>query len=155
MATSRLPVTRPANPVGRWDPWREINELQAHVDELMNTVFGSLSSGAGAGWEPLADVSETDDAYVVEVDVPGVRSEDITVEATGNELVVSGEMTEKERAGLLRTRSRRAGRFEYRTSLPADIDSEAITADLADGVLSVRVPKSEAAKPRRIQISNR
>jgi HSP20 family protein len=80
-----------------------------------------------------------------------LKRDDITVEATGNELSITGEYKEKERVGLLRRRTRRVGQFEYRASLPSDVDIEHISADLADGVLSVRVPKREAAKPRRIE----
>jgi HSP20 family protein len=156
MAESMLPATRSSSPVGRWDPWREFDELHARFDQLLNGVFEPLAAGRGvSAWTPLADVSETDDAYVVEVDVPGVKRDDLTVEATGNELVIAGELKDEERVGLLRSRTRRVGRFEYRASLPAHVNADGITADLSDGVLSVRVPKSEAAKPRRVEITGR
>ena len=158
MSKSLLPANRSSVPPVRWDPWREFTELQARLDQLMSGFFGTPSGDllAGAGrWAPLADVTETDDAYVVEVDVPGIKGEDLTVEATDGELVVSGESMDKERTGMLRTRTRRTGRFEYRTSLPANADTDRITAELADGVLSVRVPKTEAAKPRRIEITSK
>ena len=66
---------------------------------------------------------------------------------------MSGEFRQRERAGLFRTRTRRSGRFDYRTLLPQDVDADRITAELADGVLTVRVPKQEAAEPRRIPIA--
>ncbi|MFI6071605.1 Hsp20/alpha crystallin family protein [Actinoplanes sp. NPDC051343] len=98
-------------------------------------------------------VTETDDAYLVEIDLPGVERKDLTVEVAGDELRVSGEIVEKEKVGWLRHRTRRVGQFSYRTLLPGGIDAEHISADLADGVLSVRVPKSETAKPRRITVN--
>jgi HSP20 family protein len=156
MAESMLPATRSSSPVGRWDPWREFDELHARFNQLLNGVFEPLAAGRGvSAWTPLADVSETDEAYVVEVDVPGVKRDDLTVEATGNELVIAGELKDKERVGLLRSRTRRVGWFEYRASLPAHVNADGITADLSDGVLNVRVPKSEAAKPRRVEITGR
>ncbi|ADL49535.1 MULTISPECIES: Hsp20/alpha crystallin family protein [Micromonospora] len=156
MATSMVPVSRSSSAVGRWDPWRELDELRARVDQLMTGVLSSVAAGEGAGgWTPLADVTETDDAYLVEVDVPGVKRDDISVEATGHDLAITGEIKRKERTGLLRSRTRRIGRFEYRLSMPADVDADAITAEVSDGVLTVRVPKSEAAKPRRIEITSR
>jgi HSP20 family protein len=156
-----LPVLRSSSPMGRWDPLREFEELSERMNRLMATAFGSAFGPGGnaltgtglAGWTPLADVTETEDAWLVEVEVPGLKRDDITIEATGSELVISGEYTEKERAGWLRTKTRRVGRFEYRTSLPANVDVEHITADMADGVLAVRVPKNEQAKPRRIAIT--
>jgi HSP20 family protein len=84
-----------------------------------------------------------------------VWRDDISVEVTGHDLAITGEIKQKERAGLLRSRTRRVGRFEYRVSLPTDVDSDGITAAVSDGVLTVRVPKSEAAKPRRIEITSR
>ncbi|GAA3934479.1 Hsp20/alpha crystallin family protein [Actinoplanes auranticolor] len=98
------------------------------------------------------DTTETDDAYLVDIEVPGVRRRDLTVEVTGGELRVSGEIVEKEKIGWLRHRTRRTGRFAYRRSLPAGIDTEHISADLTDGVLTVRVPKTEAARRRRITV---
>jgi HSP20 family protein len=106
-------------------------------------------------WAPLADVTETDEAYLVEVELPGVRRDDITVDLAGTELSISGEVEEKERQGLFRQRTRRVGQFAYRVTLPRDVDADKIQADLADGVLTVRVPKTEAAKPRRIAINGK
>ena len=143
-----LPVLRSSTVLGHMDPLREF-------DQLVNSVFGPTNGTAQVSWTPLADVTETDDAWLFEVEVPGLKRDDITVEATGNELVITGEYKEKERVGLLRRRTRRVGRFEFRTTLPAEVDVEQISADLADGVLTVRVPKREAAKPRRIAIEGR
>jgi len=143
-----LPVLRSSTVLGHMDPVREF-------DQLVNSVFGPTNGTAQVSWTPLADVTETDDAWLFEVEVPGLKRDDITVEATGNELVITGEYKEKERVGLLRRRTRRVGRFEFRTTLPAEVDVEQISADLADGVLTVRVPKREAAKPRRIAIEGR
>jgi HSP20 family protein len=152
---SMMPTGRSGRPVSRWDPWQEFRDLQTRVDQLMSGVFGGAGGGEMSGWTPLADVTETNDAYVIQVDVPGVRREDINVELAGTELVISGEMKASEEGGQPRQRSRRYGRFEYRTGLPAQIDTNAITADLSDGVLTVRVPKSQADQPRRIEISGR
>jgi HSP20 family protein len=124
------------------------------MSQLMSTVLGAEPLAAtGRGWTPLADVTETDDAYLVEIDVPGAGRKDLTVEVAAGELRVSGEIVEKERIGWLRHRTRRVGRFAYRTALPGDIDADQISADLADGVLTVRVPKNEVAKPRRITVN--
>jgi HSP20 family protein len=97
-ARAWIPVNRSSSPTRRWDPWREFEELQSRVDQLFGGIFGRLDSVVPQiAWRPLADVTETDDANLVEVDVPGMKAEDIRIETTGTELVVWGETTEKER----------------------------------------------------------
>jgi HSP20 family protein len=149
-----LPARRENRPITRWDPFQEFEDLYTRLGRLWESEFGSaFGTGASAGWAPLADLRETQDAYLVDVDVPGVKREDINVELLGNnELVVTGELKETEREGLFRKRTRRTGRFEYRTTLPQDVQADNIEATLADGVLTLRVPKAETAKPRRIEI---
>jgi HSP20 family protein len=142
-----LPVVRstpaPADTSAGLDPLRELAQLHQRMSQLMSSVLGTHPIAATAqGWTPLADVTETDDAYLVEIEVPGVDRENL-----------SGEIVEKEKVGWLRHRTRRVGQFAYRTALPVDIDTDQVSADLADGVLTVRAPKTEAAKPRRITVN--
>ena len=145
-----LPATRSMSPLRRWDPIRDFEDIYEQMGRLMPPT---LRPGEAARWVPAADVSETDDAYVVEIELPGVKREDIDIEVIGNELTVTGEVKEREKVGLLRSRTRRIGEFEYRVRLPNDVDAEKIDASLTEGVLTVRVPKSKRAKPRRIEIS--
>jgi HSP20 family protein len=70
---------------------------------------------------PAPDIVETDSAYVIEVELPGVRREDVDVNLNGNELVVTGEVKERKREGLFRRRTRRVGEFELRVTLPGDL----------------------------------
>jgi HSP20 family protein len=118
----------------------------------MQSIFEPLEEAARP-WRPLADLSETDDGYLLEVELPGVTRDDIAIEVTGHQLTISGEFKEKEKGGLLRSRTRRVGRFEYRTDLPQDVDADKVTASLSDGVLTVTVPKNATAKPRRVEIT--
>jgi len=145
-----LPVLRSSETWNRWDPFREFEGLRGQMDEWMESAFTGVTV-----WSPLADVSETADAYVVEVDLPGVKREDVGVELVGNTLTIAGELKEKERSRWLRHRTRRRGRFEYRTSLPREVVADQVEANLVDGVLTVRIPKSEAMKPRRIEITGK
>lgn len=147
-----LPAVRSSGPVGRWDPFRDFEDLYHQMGRWMDSVAGRLADEVRA-WSPSADVTETADAYLVEVELPGVKRDDITVDLIGGELAVSGEFKEKERQGLFRHRTRRTGRFSYRVALPHDVDADNVEANLADGVLTVRVPKTETAKPRRIAIT--
>lgn len=149
-----LPAVRSSSPLGRWDPMREFEDLYGQLGRWMDSVVSSVGESV-RGWAPLADVTETDEAYLVEVELPGVKRDDITVDLAGTELSINGEAREKERKGLFRQRTRRIGQFSYQVTLPHDVDADRIQADHADGVLTVRVPKTEAAKRRRIAINSK
>jgi HSP20 family protein len=81
-----------------------------------------------------------------------VKPGDVNVELRENLLRVTGEIKEKERAGILRRRSRRVGNFEHLVALPGEVDPNQVEAKLADGVLQVRVRKSAGSQPRRIEV---
>ncbi|MFJ4368985.1 Hsp20/alpha crystallin family protein [Streptomyces chartreusis] len=140
------------SPVG-WarNPLTEFDQLLSEMSGLIESTVGGTAPAVA--WTPLADVTESDDAFHVEIELPGVKSKDINVEANGQELVVTGEIKEKERKGVLRRGTRRTGSFEYRLRLPGEVDTEKINAQMSDGVLTITVPKAEVAKPRHIEIS--
>jgi HSP20 family protein len=143
-------------PARREDPVAEMEQLQAQMGQIINSFFRDPVLGAGTDqapvWVPAGDIEETDDAYIVELEVPGVRKEDVNIELRDNEVRISGEIKEKERTGVLRRRNRRAGQFQYLVTLPSDIDPDKVNASLHDGVLTVRLGKSAASKPRQIQV---
>ena len=141
-----------ARPLG-WarNPLTEFDQLLSEMSGLMESTVGGAATAVA--WTPLADVTESDDAFRVEIELPGVKSKDIDIEANGQELVVTGEIKEKERKGVLRRSTRRVGAFEYRLRLPGEVDTEKINAQMSDGVLTITVPKAEVAKPRRVEIS--
>jgi HSP20 family protein len=145
-----LPVRSPSRSAARWDPLRELDDLY----ERVNTLWQSGLTGALDHWAPLADVEETDDAYTVELDLPGVARDDVDIQLDDRRLTVSGDIEEKERRGILHRRTRRVGRFHFAVTLPGDVDADNVSAQLHDGVLTVHVPKSAQAKPRRIAISS-
>jgi HSP20 family protein len=104
-------------------------------------------------WSPIADLEETDNAYVVDVELPGAKKDDVTIGFHCGELTIAGELKERERSGTMRWKTRRAGQFDYRITLPDEVEANGINAFLADGVLTVTVPKAEKPQPRRIKIS--
>ena len=145
-----LPVrTRPRD-LTSWDPFRELNELAERVNSLWESGFG----GALDRWSPLADLEESEDAYTVEIELPGVRRDDVDIQLVDRVLTVTGEVKEKERTGMLRRRTRRVGQFHYSVTLPGDVDADDVSAQLHDGVLIVRLAKSPEARPRRIAIAS-
>src|SRR3954468_14240184 len=133
-------MARSLNSLVAWDPFRELDGFFTQVNR--NSV-----------WSPLADVTETETGFVFELDVPGVQKEDVAVDLNGTTLSITGELKERESKGVTHRRTRRTGKFAYRVTLPRTVDAENVEAKLADGVLTVSVPKTEAAKPRRIEIS--
>jgi HSP20 family protein len=146
-----VPVRRSAPsgaPVTRWDPFGELEELQSRTQQLMQDLW----SGNGGAWSPPVDIEETEDAWKIEAELPGVDRKDVKVDVQGNELTISGEIKERERKGILRRRTRRTGRFEYRVTLPGELDADGVDASLHDGVLNVRVPKPERARPHRVEV---
>jgi HSP20 family protein len=134
------------------EPFRELEEMQQRTLALLQRAFGEGLSDGGV-WVPAVDIEETEDAWLVEAELPGVKRHDIDIEVHENELQISGEIKERERTGILRRRMRRVGRFEYRVTLPTAIDQDSIEASLDGGVLTVRVPKPESARRRRIEIA--
>jgi HSP20 family protein len=105
--------------------------------------FGSVA--------PLSDVAETDDAYLVKVDLPGIKLRDVDVSVAGRRLTVAAER--RERAGILWRRTRRVRRFRYEIWLPGEVDGDGIDAHLERGVLTLRVPKAAGDRPHRIAVS--
>jgi HSP20 family protein len=149
-------LSRPGSQApARWDPLAESGDLYQRMGQLMSGASGGGWQPMGQSWAPLADLSETEDAYLAEAGLPGVARDDISVELAGQELVISGEFKDSgtDRDGRALRRGRRPGRSGYRVLLPGQAEADKITAALADGVLTVTVPKSEAGRPRRNQVT--
>ena len=131
----------------RWDPFEEMNRLHDHF-------FG----GRGLAKQPFrvaVDIREEDDAFYVDAEVPGVAAEDVKVDVEKNVLTISGERkAEKDEAeGSYRRVERYYGTFSRSFTLPETVNADNIHADLRDGVLTLRLPKKEAPKPRAIPVN--
>jgi len=145
-----LPEHRTPAGTQRWEPVADFDQVRERMRRLLDDSLGGLIESAV--WAPPVDIEETDDAYVVEAELPGVDCKNVNIEFVGNELSITGEIKEKERAGVLRRKTRRIGKFEFRVVLPDHVDGENIDASLNDGVLRVRVPKAEKAQRRKIEV---
>ena len=152
-----LPVHRTTTvspqPLQRWEPFSELEQLHEHMDRLMQTAWSPLGTGNGGTWMPITDIEETEDAWIVEAEIPGVKRQDVNVETRDSELLISGEIKERERKGILRRRTRRVGEFEFRVTLPGGLDPNNVEANVDDGVLTVRIPKPEQARPQRVEVT--
>jgi HSP20 family protein len=105
-------------------------------------------------WAPALDIAEESDAYVVKTELPGIGPEDVEVSLEGGLLTITGERrqeTETSERQFHRV-ERRYGRFRRSITLPDNVRTDAVEADFDNGVLTVRVPKAEKAKPRRIEV---
>ena len=146
-----LPVRRVPDADGaesaRWDPFDEVQRLSARLQSLLSGAGGPDPS---IPFTPLADVEETGDAYLIELELPGIAKDDVTVEVAGGRVAVSGERKERQRVGILRRRTRSVGRFHYEVTLPGEVDDDEVTAAMDAGVLTVRVPKPADQRHRRI-----
>jgi HSP20 family protein len=137
----------------RWEPFRELASLQSEMGRLMNGLF----EGPGRpvqSWVPALDVWETDTEIVYAFDLPGIPEEKISLEVHDDTLTISAEREKvAEESGDRYFRfERRYGTFSRAVGLPQGIDADKIAAAYKDGVLEVRVPKPEEAKPRRIAL---
>lgn len=105
-------------------------------------------------WAPTVDLFETDDEYVLELDLPGFSREDIEITVEQGMLTVSGQRPEHERNGNVtyHVRERTTARFSRSFSLPRGVDTDDVKAEFSDGVLTVNLPKVADAKPRRIEV---
>jgi HSP20 family protein len=128
-----------------WDPFGDV----AQMWNRMAQFFEATGEAGPDAWLPAVETDETDDAYLVRAELPGMKPEDVDVELRGSELRITGEVKEEAEGKPLRHRH---GKFAYRTSLPADADAERIDAQLADGILTVSLPKAAQARSRRIEI---
>ena len=130
----------------------QFERMRRELDELW-AKWPDPRTMLGAGFVPPADVEELDDAWMVDIELPGMAKNDVDIEVTNRTLVVSGERKEKERTGILRHKKRVTGRFRYEVTVSSDIDENAVSATLSDGELRVRLPKTAADQPRRIEIT--
>jgi HSP20 family protein len=149
------------NPLAAWrDSWSPISELRREFDRLFDdwaptTSQRGLQAAGEGSFMPACDVEEADGHYLLALEMPGMKKEDIKIEALDNQLVVSGERRTETRQGKNGSlySERRFGRFQRSFALPAGVDLDRVEANYQDGVLRLMVPKAESAKPRQIKIT--
>lgn len=130
------------------------------LDKLFESVFGETpffgvrrAHAAGLNWAPAVDIRETDADLVVYAALPGLSKGDVSLEVKDNTLTLTGRMRtlgSEEDAWVRRELPR--GEFYRAFSLPADVQADKVRASMKDGVLEIRLPKAEEAKPRKVEI---
>jgi HSP20 family protein len=150
--------------LARWQPITEVerwfDRFDRLFDRMISRFFRDLERdfwGLDWRWEqwvPAMEVSETPDAYIVRVELPGVKTEDIEVTLQDDILTIKGkrERSEEHKDETVHFVERAYGEFVRSLRIPTDFKVDAVEASYKDGILEIRLPKSEESKPRRIEV---
>jgi HSP20 family protein len=146
--------------LSRWDPFRDLLAIQDEMNQVFGRALGRGERGETASalaWAPALDIAERNDAYVVTVEVPGVKPEQLEITLEDGVLTISGErrFEEETKEAQYHRVERSYGAFRRSITLPTRVMSDAIDASFEDGLLTVVVPKAEEAKPKRIEVRSR
>jgi HSP20 family protein len=137
----------------RWDPYRDLLTMRELMDHVFDRSLPNVTSGA---WDMnlALDVIENSDEFVVKASIPGINPDDLEITYNDRTLTVKGELKEDKEISEehYHLRERRFGTFSRSINLPTNIDADHIAANYEAGVLELHLPKTEEAKPRRIQV---
>ena len=145
------------NSLTRWEPGRELRTMRSLMDRFFDEPFFSspaLWSQRGDNFPVPLDVIEEDGQYVVKASMPGITPEDVEITLTENVLTIKGE-TQRENEkndSSYHVRERHYGSFLRHLTLPVPVSADKVEATFENGVLTLRLPKSEAAKPKKIAV---
>jgi HSP20 family protein len=140
--------------VSMFDPFADLTRLRQQIDRMVQeSAPQARPEERGRVWRPAVDVFEDEDAVTVNLDLPGVDRETIDIQVTSEELVITGERkwVAPEKGGCVHS-ERPHGQFHRAFRLGIPVDHEGVQASFRDGVLTVRLPKSAAVKPRKVAI---
>jgi HSP20 family protein len=150
----------------RWDAFHDLRRAQEHMSgtnymyQLLarargqDAVQSGLAETSAPAWAPAVDISERKDAYVLSVELPGMKTEDLDIEFQDGLLTIQGQrmLTQDSADEQFHVLERRYGFFRRSITLPRHVEADAIEASSEDGVLQVVVPKVEEVKPKRIEV---
>lgn len=138
----------------RWQP-RESFALQNEINNMVNNFWGDMEGRDAGGWYPKVDVAESEHGFTVQAELPGLKKEDIKVTFEDHVLTVEGErkQVEEQKDQNFFRRERAYGKFRRSFKLATEVDADKVGASYQDGILTLTLPKSEAVKPRQIDIS--
>jgi HSP20 family protein len=149
----------------RWNPTRELSAWPSEllsIQREMNRLFDTFARGDEdiiglSRWAPAVDIAERDDEYLVRMELPGVRKEDVRITIENNILTIRGEKKQEETKtddGFRRV-ERSYGSFQRSFTLPSAVRADKVDAVTQDGVLTVKLPKAEEARPKQIEVKVR
>ncbi len=135
-------------------PWSALREMERELSRVFTDYYGENADLFNSAWVPQVDLSETENEYVLQADLPGLRREDVELVCVDNTVNLKGERrheTKEETSGYHRT-ERRYGAFQRSFEIPGGFEPDKVTASFEDGVLTVHLPKKEESKPKQIKV---
>lgn len=141
----------------RWQPYREINTVRNQLDRLFDDVFAPISV-AQQDWftsVPAAEISESEDAVLLKLELPGMNPKDLDVEVMEQSVSISGERKSESTTdddGVTRSEFR-YGKFQRVIPLPTRVQNTKVTAEYKDGILHLNLPKSEEVKNKVFKVN--
>jgi HSP20 family protein len=151
MSLTRYQFPQPTS----WTSFDRLASLRDEMDRLFDFAWPTRDSGLFSGWSPALDVHDQKDNFVVSVELPGMKKDEIDISLQDGVLTIAGERKHEREVGeggAFRS-ERYFGKFQRSVTLPAGVDSSKVKASYKDGVLHIELPKSEEAKPRHIEVS--
>ena len=141
----------------RWEPMREMLSLREAMNQLFDDSFTRPLGMSAVSAIPAMDMYEENDQVVVKAALPGLKAEDVQLSVTGDLLTLRGEFKPgaEPKGATYHLREYRYGAFERSLRLPAEVQTDKARADFENGILTITLPKSEALKPRAINIKTR
>lgn len=140
-----------------WPAFGRLTDLRDEIDRLFEAPLSELArtSQLLSGWTPALDVHEAKDHFTVKAELPGMKKEEIEVSMHEGNLSISGERKSesKHEDARVHREERFFGRFQRTVSLPTPVAADKIKAEYKDGILTVTLPKTEEAKPKRIEVN--
>ena len=139
-------------------PINDLVGLRDDFDRLFNDTFRIFDEGYGdrVAWKPAVDMEENQEEYVIKAELPGIKKEDIKISIVDNKVMIGGEIIEEkdvqEKNYFLKERAR--GKFSRGFTLPTSVNSNKADAIYKDGILTLKLPKAEEAKPKQISIKD-
>ncbi|NJK39214.1 MAG: Hsp20/alpha crystallin family protein [Oscillatoriales cyanobacterium RM2_1_1] len=141
-------------PLVRWEPFREIDNLQREMNRLFEKALVPANGETAAAFVPAAEMHETSDAVHLKLEIPGMDSKDLDVQVTADAVAISGDRKSENRTeekGVMRTEFR-YGNFRRVIPLPARIENTNVQAEYKDGILNLTLPKAEEEKNKVVKV---
>lgn len=139
----------------RWEPLQEMDDMQREINRLFDRFQVPATRESGFSFVPAAELQDTPEAFLLKVEVPGLKAEDLDIQVTGEAISVSGERRSEstsEDKGITRSEFR-YGRFRRVIPLPARVQNDQVQATYDSGILNLRLPKAESEKTRVVKVN--
>ncbi len=137
----------------RWSPWGEMSRIHRDMDRMFGAFLGDWPTVSEYAWVPATEAVSDENGWTLRMALPGVAPKDVQVDVDGRTLTVSGERHLGDEDSERQISEIGYGRFERRFTLPASVATDEVTATFENGMLMLKLPVAESAKPRRIEVS--